>query len=149
MSEAQTPQCDILISTSVSSHAFGSKAWNFKGELASMAIHPLKRAPLAPIIVEVADVGGSKIGGCYGFICRCCRRQWAKRETARFNDGSYHTREHVHLWLVVGNIRAKVLMRVRRNPVPETCDLIPCARHTIHTNAISCRCAFRSLELLH
>ena len=39
-SEAQTPQWDISMSTSVSSQGFGVKAWWVKGEVAEVASQP-------------------------------------------------------------------------------------------------------------
>ncbi len=39
-SEAQTPQCDISMSTSVSCQDFGVKAWWVRGEVAEVASQP-------------------------------------------------------------------------------------------------------------
>lgn len=39
-SEAQTPQWDISMSTSVSSQGFGVKAWWVRGEVAEVASQP-------------------------------------------------------------------------------------------------------------
>ena len=77
MSEAQTPQCEIWMSTSVSSHSFGLKAWNSIGEVASVANQPWKRAPSLPIYPGLDYGNESKRADCIVYIVEA---SGAKRE---------------------------------------------------------------------